>query len=86
MDGSWGSVQNQVIIIMDVALGTYLYKLDGNSFQESYSLEFVSLGITLWRLLVKGQCTIIRTNIRVVSYSKYFTPNTDGYSDKWNLF
>jgi hypothetical protein len=40
-------VQNKVIIIMDVAIRNYLYKLDGNSFQESYSLEFVSLGITL---------------------------------------
>jgi hypothetical protein len=39
--------KNKVIIIMDVAIRTYLYKLDGNSFQESYSLEFVSLGITL---------------------------------------
>jgi hypothetical protein len=38
--------QNQVITIMAFALGTYLYKLDGNSFQESYS-QFVSLGITL---------------------------------------
>jgi hypothetical protein len=74
MDGSWGFVQNKVITIMDVAIRTYLYKLDGNSFQESYSLEFVSLGITLWRLLVKGgSVPIIRTNIRVVSYSKYFT-------------
>jgi hypothetical protein len=50
------AVQNKVITIMDVAIRTYLYKLDGNSFQESYS-QFVSLGITLWRLLVKGGST-----------------------------
>jgi hypothetical protein len=46
-------VQNKVIIIMDVAM--YLFvQTRWQLFQESYSLEFVSLGITLWRLLVKG--------------------------------
>jgi hypothetical protein len=46
-------VQNKVITIMDVALRTYLYKLDGNSFQESYSLNLFLLvshcDVYLWR-------------------------------------
>jgi hypothetical protein len=45
MDGSQAP-KNQVITIMAFPLN-YLYKLDGNSFQESYSLKFVSLGITV---------------------------------------
>jgi hypothetical protein len=55
--------RKQVIIIMDFALGTYLYKLDGNSFQESYSLICFSWYHTVTFTCEGGSVPIIRTNI-----------------------
>jgi hypothetical protein len=47
---------------MDVAIRTYLYKLDGNSFQESYSLNlFLTLDHT-----VGSVPHVIRTNKEVI--------------------
>jgi hypothetical protein len=69
MDG-WGFAENKAI--MDVALGNYLYKLDGNSFQESYSLNCFSWYHTVTFTCEGGQCTN-KKQISRVSYSKYYT-------------
>jgi hypothetical protein len=51
MDGSWGFRRKPSDYYY--GSGTYLYKLDGNSFQESYSLNLFLLvshcDVYLWR-------------------------------------
>jgi gliding motility-associated-like protein len=80
--------ENQVITIKATAAGNYLYKLDDGPFQESPVFEFVSSGYHTVTVVDEGGCSapIIRTNILVIGYPKYFTPNADNYNDTWNIF
>jgi gliding motility-associated-like protein len=80
--------ENQVITITATATGNYLYKLDDGPFQESPVFEFVSSGYHTVTVVDEGGCSapIIRTNILVIGYPKYFTPNSDNYNDTWNIF
>jgi gliding motility-associated-like protein len=33
----------------------------------------------------KNDCGIAKINIIVIGYKKFFTPNGDGFTDKWNI-
>jgi gliding motility-associated-like protein len=80
---------NQIITITATAAGgNYLYQLDDGPFQLSPVFEFVSSGYHSVTVADEGGCSapITKTNILVIGYPKYFTPNGDGFNDKWNIF
>ncbi|MFE3869343.1 T9SS type B sorting domain-containing protein [Flavobacterium sp. LS2P90] len=81
-------VKNQVVTITATAPGDYLYQLDDGPFQESPVFEYVSLGTHTITVVDKNGCSapITKTNVLVVNYPKYFTPNNDGSNDTWNIF
>ena len=33
----------------------------------------------------KFGCGFVKTTIRIIDYPKFFTPNSDGYNDTWNI-
>tara|TARA_R110000868_G_scaffold48720_3_gene157732 strand:- start:62483 stop:64603 length:2121 start_codon:yes stop_codon:yes gene_type:complete len=81
--------ENQVVTIIAIASGgKYLYQLDDGPFQESPIFEYVSSGYHTVTVIDEGGCSvpIVRTNILVIGYPKYFTPNADGYNDRWNIY
>jgi gliding motility-associated-like protein len=80
--------ENQVVTITATAPGDYLYQLDDGPFQDSPVFEFVSLGTHSITVVDKNGCSaaITITNVLVVNYPKYFTPNNDGSNDTWNIF
>ncbi|SEA02650.1 gliding motility-associated C-terminal domain-containing protein [Flavobacterium gillisiae] len=81
--------ENQVVTIIAIGSGgKYLYRLDDGPFQESPIFEYVSSGYHTVTVIDEGGCSlpIVRTNILVIGYPKYFTPNADGYNDRWNIF
>ncbi|MFV8346855.1 T9SS type B sorting domain-containing protein [Flavobacterium sp. ZB4P13] len=80
--------KNQIVTINATAAGDYLYQLDDGPFQESPVFEYVSLGTHSITVQDKNGCSlpITRNNVLVVNYPKFFTPNSDGYNDTWNIF
>lgn len=81
-------VENQVVTVIATGTGDYLYQLDDGPFQESPVFEYVSLGTHSITVQDKNGCSppITRTNVLVINYPKFFTPNNDGYNDTWNIF
>ena len=79
---------NQIITINATAAGNYLYQLDSGPFQASPIFEFVSSGLHAVTVKDLNGCSnpITRTNILVIGYPKFFTPNNDSYNDTWNVF
>ncbi|MFV8392648.1 T9SS type B sorting domain-containing protein [Flavobacterium sp. LB2P6] len=80
--------KNQVVTVIATGTGDYEYQLDDGPFQESPVFEYVSLGTHSITVQEKNGCSIpiTRTNVLVINYPKFFTPNEDGYNDTWNVF
>ncbi|WP_278035134.1 T9SS type B sorting domain-containing protein [Flavobacterium nitratireducens] len=91
-DFSWtvteAFVENQKITITaDAANGDYSYQLDDGPLQSSPVFEYVSSGLHSVTVVENSGCSnpITKTDILVINYPKYFTPNNDGYNDYWNI-
>lgn len=80
--------KNQVVTVVAIGTGDYLYQLDDGPFQESPVFEYVSLGTHSITVKDENGCSlpITRSNVLVINYPKFFTPNADGYNDTWNIF
>lgn len=81
-------VKNQIVTVIATGTGDFLYQLDDGLFQESAVFENVSFGSHSVTVKDKNCCStpITRTNVLVINYPKFFTPNADGYNDTWNVF
>ena len=80
---------NQVVTISPTAAnGNYSYKLDDVPFQVSPVFEFVSAGYHTVTVIDNNGCSspISKSNILVIDYPRFFTPNGDGYNENWNIF
>ena len=79
--------KNQIVTVTDPVGVDYLYRLDDGPFQESPIFEYVSLGTHAITVANKNGCsTLTVDNVLVIDYPKYFTPNSDGFNDTWNIF
>lgn len=79
--------KNQIVTVTDPLGADYLYQLDYGPFQESPVFEYVSLGTHAITVANKNGCsTLTVDNVLVIDYPKYFTPNSDGFNDTWNIF
>lgn len=80
--------KNQVITITASGPGDYLYQLDDGPFQQSPVFEHVAAGYHSVTVKDVTGCSspITKTDILVVDYPRFFTPNNDGYNDAWNIF
>lgn len=66
--------------------GEYLYKIDDGDFQESNVFDDVTGGIH--EIIVKGltgNCNATIIQVNVVKFPQFFTPNSDGFNDQWNI-
>jgi len=93
VDFSWTVTEafaaNQIITISaDAPSDNYVYRLDDGPFQSSPVFEHVASGLHSVTVMDQEGCSapITKTDIIVVNYPKYFTPNNDGYNDYWNVF
>jgi gliding motility-associated-like protein len=77
---------NQVITILATDTGNYLYQLDFGPLQESNVFQNVSSGLhTINVVDANGCANPLSKEIMVVNYPKFFSPNEDGYNDRWNI-
>ena len=62
-----------------------LYSLDGIIFQSNPVFENVSSGVYNLTVKDESECQTIQQEIVLLNYPRYFTPNGDGFNDRWNI-
>jgi gliding motility-associated-like protein len=78
---------NATITIIPNSPGNYLYQLDFGPQQTSNVFENVSASFHTVKVIDANGCsdTIVKDDILIIDYPKFFTPNGDGYNDIWNI-
>ena len=72
--------------VLGVGSGNYEYQLDTFPFQDSNTFNNVRPGEHLISVRDKdGHCNPVPINAVIINYPKFFTPNGDGYNEKWNI-
>ncbi|MDC0858299.1 T9SS type B sorting domain-containing protein [Flavobacteriaceae bacterium] len=65
--------------------GEYIFQLDDNPFQESgYFINVVPGSHTITIKDIYG-CGSVTTEVAVIDFPRFITPNQDGYHDTWNI-
>ncbi len=78
------SENNTIEIIITTGL-TYEYSLNGTTFQDSPLFTNLQGGMyTVYVREING-CGILEAEVCIIDYMKFFTPNSDGYNDSWQL-
>lgn len=79
---------NQTITVIPDGYGdNYIYQIDGGLFQESNVFTNVPSGNHEIVIRDKNGCgDSTPINVLVLQYPKFFTPNSDGYNDFWNIY
>lgn len=73
-------------VIVKDAIGELEYQLNNGIFQESNEFYDVKPGVHTVRVRgMKGYCGEAITEVEVIKYPKFFTPNSDGINDEWNI-
>ncbi|SEJ24577.1 T9SS type B sorting domain-containing protein, partial [Flavobacterium terrigena] len=65
--------------------GNLIYSLDGGAWQSSNVFTGVQAGSHEIMVEDTEGCTSITKTVEVIDYPKYFTPNGDGFNDKWKI-
>lgn len=77
---------SQSITVVATGQGNnFEYQLDNGSFQDSPVFENVLSGIHTITVRDKYGCGSTTIQAIVINYPKYFTPNSDGTHDTWNI-
>ena len=76
---------DQVVVVTADGPGDYEYSLDNGLWQDDNVFTDVSPGEHLIRVRDIYGCGETSTEVLVVGYPPYFTPNGDGYHDTWNV-
>ncbi|MDB4591068.1 T9SS type B sorting domain-containing protein [Flavobacteriaceae bacterium] len=66
-------------------IGEYIFQLDDNPFQDSgYFINVVPGTHTITIKDIYG-CGSVTTEVAVIDFPRFITPNQDGYHDTWNI-
>ncbi len=81
----WTQNENVITVYVE-GNGDYEYSLDGVTYQDEN--QFTNLNIDDYMVYVrdKNGCGIVTEDIYLLHYPKFFTPNSDGYHDTWQLY
>jgi len=81
--------ENNIISINDqnLGIGDYEFALDdiNGSYQIEPLFENVSPGIHILYIREQNNCGIIEIEVAILGFSKFFTPNNDGFNDTWQI-
>ncbi len=80
--------ENNIVSVSVSGDGDYKYALDSENgpYQDSNSFENVASGIhTVYVKDLKANCGIVSTDISVLGFPKFFTPNGDTVNDTWQI-
>ena len=78
--------ESQSITVVATGQGNnFEYQLNNGPFQDSPVFENVPSGVHTITVRDKNGCGITTIQAIVINYPKFFTPNSDGYNDTWNI-
>jgi gliding motility-associated-like protein len=78
--------ENQIITVLALENGDYLYQLDAGIFQTNNVFSNVASGFHTITVMDKNGCSpSLSENITIINYPKFFTPNGDGVNDIWTI-
>ncbi|OYX83139.1 MAG: hypothetical protein B7Y83_12505 [Flavobacteriales bacterium 32-34-25] len=77
----------EVTVIPSNTLVDFNWTVTEAFFQSSNVFEYVASGTHSITVTDQAGCSmpITKTDILVINYPKYFTPNNDGFNDYWNV-
>ncbi|WP_395046157.1 T9SS type B sorting domain-containing protein [Flavobacterium sp.] len=82
----WTVNNNSITIIVTTSsIGDYEYSLDGNNYQNSNVFTGLNSGEYNIFIRDKNGCGAIKDKTYLLMYPKFFTPNGDGFNDKWKI-
>jgi len=79
---------NENIIIVNItasSIGNYEYSLDGIHYQDSNIFSGLYTGYYTVYVHDKNECGIVKEDVFLLTYPKFFTPNGDGNNDTWKI-
>ena len=84
--GSFAFDQNASITVTALDPNpNYQYALDYGALQFSNVFTNVNPGSHLVTVTDTNGCTNLSTNVFIIGYPTFFTPNNDGFNDYWNI-
>lgn len=79
----WTDDQNTIIV--ETNPGNYQYSIDGVNYQDSPVFSNLKSGPYTIYVKDKNGCGITEKQIYILMYPRFFTPNSDGYHDYWQI-
>jgi len=73
------------VTVNPIGTGNLIYSLDGGAWQSSNVFTGVEAGSHQVMVEDLEGCTNLTETVEVIDYPKYFTPNGDGFNDKWKI-
>ncbi|RZV68520.1 MAG: T9SS type B sorting domain-containing protein [Flavobacteriaceae bacterium] len=79
---------NNTVTVLVTGEGDYEFALDDalGPYQDSNFFENVAPGIHTVYVRDKNNCGIVEEMVSVIGFPKFFTPNNDGYHDRWQVY
>ncbi len=77
--------ENGIIEVIAIGNGSYEYSLDNGPWQDSSLFTNVVSGNHIITTRDKQGCGYSSIEICLIGYSKFFTPNGDGFNDNWTI-
>jgi gliding motility-associated-like protein len=80
----WTRDKNSIEVVVS-GNGEYEFSLDGEGFQSSNI--FTNLDRYSYEVIVRDTngCGEAREQVRLLNYPAFFTPNNDGFNDRWQI-
>ncbi|NJM79223.1 MAG: T9SS type B sorting domain-containing protein [Flavobacterium sp.] len=75
--------ENNTATIVSIGNGNYEFSLDNTFYQESNVFSNLSPGE--YTVYVRNECGLVSQTFYILDYPKFFTPNSDGYNDTWQI-
>ena len=71
---------------IEQGLGVYEFKLDDGTYQTNNKFYNISPGTHIVTIRdITAICGNLIVKFKMIDYPKFFTPNTDGINDTWNI-
>jgi gliding motility-associated-like protein len=74
-----------IIVTVTNGVGNYEYAIDGFTFQDDPIFTVSEPGNYRVTVRDKNGCSALSLETTIIKYPKFFTPNSDGYNDFWNV-
>lgn len=85
-DLQYGNVNQMSLDTLNLGIGDYEFSIDQNSYQDQPEFGNLTPGIHQLYINDKNNCGEIYLDFSIIGFYRFFTPNSDGYNDYWNVF